>query len=148
VVSIAGTRLNDNNKGNRSEDPSYINVAMIGQVPVLITTENGNIQPGDALTLSTRLRGRAVKAVGPCRIIGYATTRFPYSGNGNDYEADIFGGDKMRLQADHVMCYLNVGWYAPPAEMGDGNEPPKLESARAMLQRLNKTLVSPDMGQI
>jgi hypothetical protein len=142
IVSIAGMRYNDNRKGNRGDDPNYANIGMIGQVPVLITTENGDIKPGDALTLSAKYRGRAVKATGPCRIIGYATTHFPYVAGEKDYEEDIAGGDKMRLSADHVMCYLNVGWYSPTTSAGDGIELPKVESAQAMMKRLNTTLAT------
>lgn len=144
VVSIGGTRLNDNHLGNRDQDPNSINVGMVGQVPVLVTTENGDIKPGDPLTLSSHFRGRATKAIGPCRIVGYATTHFPYSGGEKDYEEDINGGSQERLTADHVMCYLNVGWYAPVSnvEASDGVEPSPVESAHVMLARLNSTIVS------
>jgi hypothetical protein len=148
IVSIAGTRYNDNHKGNRGEDPNYINVGMVGQVPVLVTTENGDIKPGDALTLSSKYRGRVVKAIAPCRIIGYATTHFPYVSGEKDYEEDILGGDKMRLSTDHVMCYLNVGWYSPTTNAGDGIELPEVESAQAMMKRLNATLISPNKAEM
>jgi hypothetical protein len=149
IVSLVGTRLNDNNKGNRDEDMNSINVGFIGQVPVLITTENGNIKPGDPLTLSTKYRGRAVKATGPCRIIGYATTHFPYVEGEKDYEVDILGGDKQRLNADHVMCYLNVGWYEPAnAALNDGIEPTPVETWHATMARLNATIVSPQAAEI
>lgn len=141
VVSIGGTRYNDNRKGDRHEDPNSVNVGMLGQVPVLVSTENGNIKPGDALTLSTTVRGRVVKATSSCRIIGYALTHFPYVAGEKDYEEDINGGAAMRLQADHVMCYLNPGWYGHVEVVGeDGVDPAPVESAHAMMERLNKEL--------
>lgn len=145
VVSIAGTRMNDNRQGNKQDDPNFVNVGMLGQVPVLISTENGNIQPGDALTLSTTVRGRVVKAVGSCRIIGYALTHFPYVEGEKDYEEDIQGGAAMRLEADHVMCYLNPGWYEHVEVVdNDGVEPAPVESAFNMFHRLNKELTAPE----
>jgi hypothetical protein len=137
IVSLAGTHNNDNESGNRQDDPGFINVGLAGQVPVLVTTENGSIQPGDALTVSGRYRGRAVKAVGPGRIIGFALTHFPPLDGERDYEPDINGGASQRLMADHVMCYLSVGWYEPAGDAGDGEEPPAVESQHAMSARLN-----------
>jgi hypothetical protein len=144
IVSFGGTRYNDNRQGNRNEDPNSVNVGFTGQVPVLVSLENGDIKPGDPLTLSTRYRGRAVKATGPCRIIGYALTHFPYVSGEKDYEEDILGGTQERLKTDHVMCYLNISWYQPvSAGLGQGEELPVSESAREMTDRLNKAIVSP-----
>jgi hypothetical protein len=148
IVSLAGTRYNDTSRGDRDQDPNYINVGLVGQVPVLITLENGPIRPGDALTVSTRLRGRATKAMGPGRIIGYATTHFPYVEGEKDYLDDIVGGSAQRLQVDHVMVYLNVGWYQPTDVLGDGEEPAPVESARATQERLNTTLGAPGHEQM
>jgi hypothetical protein len=148
VVSLGGTRYNNSNRGDRDEDPNYINVGMLGQVPVLISLENGDIKPGDALTVSTKLRGRATKAIGPARIIGYATTHFPYIEGERDYLEDLNGGTKQRLSADHVMCYLNVGWYEPTDALGDGVEPPAVESEHDMQARLKKELVSPQKEEV
>ncbi len=149
VVSIGGTKYNDNNKGNRVDDPEYINVGMLGQVPVLVTLENGNIQPGDPLTLSRQYRGRVTKAIEPCRIIGYALTHFPYEAGETDYEVDILGGNALRLKADHVMCYLNCGWWEKSNESdNDGIEPPKVESASQMLSRINSTLIPENKNQM
>jgi hypothetical protein len=137
IVSLSGTRNNDGKDGLRGDDPHYVNVGMVGQVPVFVTQENGDIKPGDALTLSTRLRGRVTKATGPARIVGYATTHFPYVEGEKDYLDDaIHGGPESRLKGDHVMCYLNVGWYAPTAQLGDGEEPEAVETAQQTQARL------------
>lgn len=141
IVSIGGTRNNDNIEGTRGDDPGYVNVGLLGQVPVLVTTENGNIKPGDPLTLSKKYRGRAVKATESCRIIGYALTHFPYVSGEQTYETDINGTDKLKLKDDHVMCYINPGWYEPADKsLGDGIEIIPSESAFDMLSRLNVEL--------
>ncbi len=138
MVSLGGTRNNNNHQGTRDNDSSYINVGMLGQVPVLVTLENGNIKPGDPLTISSNFRGRAVKATRPCRIIGFALTHFPYSDGEKDFLEDV-GGSAERLQGDHVMCYLNVGWYEPANQiLSDGIDPELFESAIDMQKRLEK----------
>jgi len=141
IVSIGGTRNNDNSGGTRGDDPNYINIGLLGQVPVLVTTENGNIKPGDPLTLSKTYRGRAVKATESCRIIGYALTSFPYVSGEQSYETDINGTDKLKLRDNHVMCYVNPVWYAPTDEnLGDGIEILPSESAFNMAARVNSEL--------
>ncbi len=141
IVSIGGTRNNDNIGGTRGDDPNYVNVGLLGQVPVLVTTENGNIKPGDPLTLSKTYRGRAVKASESCRIIGYALTHFPYVSGEQSYETDINGTDKLKLRDNHVMCYVNPVWYAPADEnLGDGIEILPSESAFDMDARVNSEL--------
>jgi len=125
VVSQYGTQNNDDPTGERLNNKDYVNVGMLGQVPVLITTENGPIKPGDPLTSSPTLRGRATKAIGPCRIIGFATTHFPYVSGEKTSLDDSRGDEAVQLKGDHVMCYINIGWYEPTQLMGDGIEPPK-----------------------
>ncbi len=132
IVSEFGTRGNDNAEGTRGDDPEYVNVGLLGQVPVLVTLENGPINPGDPLTLSSTVRGRATKALGPVRIIGYAMTR-------STPPADA---GERGPGAAQVMCYLNPGWYAPTDLTADGVEPPRLESAFEARQRSNRRLTA------
>lgn len=151
IVSFGGTRNNDNIEGTRGEDPNYVNVGLLGQVPVLVSTENGDIKPGDPLTLSKTYRGRAVKATESCRIIGYALTHFPYVSGEQTFETDINGTDKLRLKDNHVMCYVNPGWYEPAdVSLGDGIEIIPSESAFDMITRVNIELdnENPNKGLI
>jgi hypothetical protein len=136
VVSRFGTRNNDDHVGARDADDGYVNVGLVGQLPALISLENGAIAPGDPLTLSTRWRGRVAKAVGPARIVGFATTHFPYVEGEKDYLDDALGGPSHRLTADHVMMYLNVGWYEPSWDLDEGEEPSPQESAFALQRRM------------
>ena len=147
IVSLSGTRNNDNHGGTRHQDASYVNVALMGQVPVLVSLENGEINPGDALMLSDRLRGRVMKATGPGRILGYATTHFPSVAGEKDYLDDVVGGAATRLRADHVMCYISVGWYEPSFDKNDGEEPPPVESARETARRI-EAIRTPEMEAV
>lgn len=141
IVSIGGTRNNDNIGGTRGDDLNYVNIGLLGQVPVLVTIENGSIKPGDPLTLSKKYRGRAVKATEPSRIIGYALTHFPYVSGEQTFETDINGTDKLRLKDDHVMCFVNPMWYEPADQnLGDGIEIIPSESAFNMAARVNQEL--------
>ncbi|MBI2900334.1 MAG: hypothetical protein HYY17_09120 [Planctomycetes bacterium] len=138
VVSQYGTRNNDDRDGLRARDPAYVNVGLLGQLPVLVTNENGPIKPGDPLTLSPKWRGRAVKATGPCRIIGYALTHFPYVEGEVTWPDDSSGSREDRLTGDHVKCFLSPGWYVPAAEAGDGQEPPAQPTYRDAIRRMDE----------
>jgi hypothetical protein len=124
IVSQYGTRNNDDREGMRGSDDEYVNIGLVGQVPVLVTAENGKIEPGDALALSARWRGRVVKATGPCRIIGYALTHFPYVDGDVTYPDCVDGAPEDRLAGDHVMCLLAPGWYESSLSSSDGEDPP------------------------
>ena len=75
VVSEFGTRNNDNENGSRHEDPSYVNIAMLGQVPVKVTNQNGPIAIGDYLA-SSDVPGHAMKADIGDPVIGIAMNGF------------------------------------------------------------------------
>jgi hypothetical protein len=47
-------------------------IALAGRVPLLVTTENGDIKAGDRLTVSPTLAGKASKAVMASRTVGIA----------------------------------------------------------------------------
>ncbi|MFS8158633.1 MAG: hypothetical protein ACMG6E_00200, partial [Candidatus Roizmanbacteria bacterium] len=59
------------------DEKSYekVNVALKGRVPVLVTTENGPIHIGDAITSSSK-PGVGMKATKSGRILGYAMTEW------------------------------------------------------------------------
>lgn len=135
VISQYGTRNNDNPDGKRATDPDYVNVALLGQVPVLVTTENGPIQPGDPLTLSPRWRGRATKATGPAPVIGYAMTHFPYVEGEVTWPDNVDGSAADRLAGDHVMCLVQPGAYTASAPASEGEEPAAQPSYRDTLAR-------------
>ena len=54
VVSAQGTRNNDDpENGMRHKDPNYANIGLLGQLPVLVNNENGEIGIGDYITSSS-----------------------------------------------------------------------------------------------
>lgn len=123
IVSQYGTRNNDDSRGERASDPGYVNVALVGQVPVLVTAENGPIRPGDPLTLSPRWRGRAVRATGPAPVIGYALTHFPYVPGEVTWPDNVDGSEADCLAGDHVMCLVQPGAYSASAPASEGEIP-------------------------
>ncbi len=72
-------------------------VALVGRVPVKVTTENGNIAVGDYLT-SSPIPGYAMKATRAGQVLGRAMENFDC--------------DKTICQAK-IMVFVNVSWYDP-----------------------------------
>ena len=52
-------------------------IALVGRVPVKISTENGSVAPGDYLTASSKFPGFAMKATRSGNVIGTAIGYFP-----------------------------------------------------------------------
>jgi len=75
-------------------------------------------------------------------------THFPYVSGEQDYEPDVLGGDAQRLSADHVMCFMSVGWFQPTDQLGDGEEAPRVESQHDMLARMNREVVPPGQAAL
>ncbi len=62
VISAFGTRnFDDRQDGMRHLDNNYVNVAIIGQAPVLVTSENGPINPGDKIVSGSNYAGFGVR---------------------------------------------------------------------------------------
>lgn len=63
IVSAFGTRNNDDNvDGMRSSDPRYVNVGLLGQLPVIVSDENGHLSTGDHIGMPQTIAGVGVKA--------------------------------------------------------------------------------------
>ncbi|MFH0770981.1 MAG: hypothetical protein V1926_06470 [Candidatus Peregrinibacteria bacterium] len=76
VVSAGGTRNNDDESGSRGDDPDYVNVGLLGHLPVKVSLQNGPIVTGDFLVPSST-PGTAMKALSSGNVIGTALE--PYS---------------------------------------------------------------------
>ena len=63
------------------DDTIGYDVALLGRIPLKISSENGSISIGDPLTSST-IAGHAMKATEPGTIVGYALEAFDGSGIG------------------------------------------------------------------
>ncbi|TSC81606.1 MAG: PE PGRS family protein, partial [Parcubacteria group bacterium Gr01-1014_20] len=85
VVGIVSTRpaivVGASDHTSESLSGSVAAVALSGRVPVLVTSENGVIRPGDLLT-SSRIPGVAMKATKAGVIVGQALTSFDGEGIG------------------------------------------------------------------
>ncbi len=84
VITKHGTSYNqpyceDESSCDRSNDPNYANVGMLGQILVKVSTANGSIQIGDRLTTSN-LSGTAMKATQAGQVIGRALETYDGSG--------------------------------------------------------------------
>lgn len=82
--------------GSHDNDPSYVLVGTVGQLPVKITS-GANIQNGDPVTLS---QGKLVKATGPGIILGHALA-------------------STNNQTSLLPIALNVTWYDTNANLSD-----------------------------
>lgn len=134
VVTKYGTSNNagdcwDGTACDRSADPHWANVGMLGQVYTKVSVENGNIQPGDPLTTSS-VTGVAMKATKAGRIVGYALDTFDGTKSGNDlwelgasgtWDATLPSGSTVK--AGKILILLQASWYdpsAPPPDSIDG----------------------------
>ena len=79
--------------GEHDQDPNYIIIGLIGQLPVNVSTESGQIDPGDSLTVDNN--GIVIKAKSQGQIVGQALEGYSGAGDGK------------------VNIRINVSWYDP-----------------------------------
>lgn len=122
--------------GSLSEDQlpeRYQPVAKVGQVPIKVTTESGDITEGDAITHGSAYTGFGVQADTADYVIGRAMENFPYASctpvnsvNDITWAADdpfnkvkecyvLPNGTKV----GKIMMYVNMTWYDPVAEINN-----------------------------
>src|SRR5260221_4403226 len=126
VVTKYGTSNNagdcwDEASCDRGSSPQWANVGMLGQVYTKVSTENGNIQPGDPITTSN-LTGVGMKALKAGRIVGYAIDYFDGTKSGNDlWELGASGVSSATLangqivKIGKILILLQASWYDPSA---------------------------------
>ena len=86
-------------------------VAMVGQVPVKVSNENGEIAPGDYLTLSSTTPGHAVKLVEGGYVIGVAMAKAT---------STTFVSDKGTTTEMTVKVFIKNGWRDVEVNTQDG----------------------------
>lgn len=79
--SFIGNNFTGAERAVPEEHPEYKLVALIGQVPVRVTDENGPVTVGDFLT-SSSVPGHAMRAAGPGLVLGQALESFAGPGTG------------------------------------------------------------------
>jgi len=71
VISTSPAVLGNAPEG-REKDPNYVIVGMLGQVPALVSIENGEIRPGDSLTSASSTPGYLMRANAGDSTVGVA----------------------------------------------------------------------------
>jgi len=122
---------------NHENDPNYKIIGLLGQVPTLVSAENGSIEVGDSITISSTV-GVGMKATSVGRVVGQALE--PYDGTGSG----------------EIMVMVNPGWYDPgvlvdPAGAVAQTNPdgttttiasPVVEAEEGIFQRLTATVLA------
>ena len=93
-----GTQNNNSQDGDRENDPNYANISLLGQTPLKVSTESGNISKGDYLT-SSSTPGLAMKATKAGKVIGQAL--------------------EDQNEKDTIWVYVNPGWHDPDVYLTD-----------------------------
>ena len=70
IVGVVSGQAGFVGNSKHQNDPNYVLIGLIGQLPVIFSSENGNIEPGDPLSIGSD--GKAVKATLPGQILGRA----------------------------------------------------------------------------
>lgn len=94
IVGVVSDRPGFVGGSTHSNDPNYVLVGLVGQLPVNVSGENGPIKPGDSLSISS-ITGLAAKATKTGYIVGHALE--PYSGQGTGI----------------ISASIQVSWYDP-----------------------------------
>ncbi|OGG09542.1 hypothetical protein A2781_07170 [Candidatus Gottesmanbacteria bacterium RIFCSPHIGHO2_01_FULL_42_27] len=138
VVTQYGTSHNsgacwDEVSCDKNSDPNWADVGMLGQVYTKVSTENGNIVPGDPLTTSSSV-GIAMKATKTTRILGYALDYFDGMASGKDiyemptapvWEEEIQTPgqkDKKLVKIGKILVLVQANWYEPDVPPADISE--------------------------
>ncbi|MBI4008601.1 hypothetical protein HY357_00035 [Candidatus Roizmanbacteria bacterium] len=114
IITTRGTGNNDDLNTPKEGDPRYANVGMLGQVWVKVSTESGNINPGDALTAS-HTPGVGMKATTPGRIVGIALE--PYDGTQSLPQDPQAPQIDLAQGVGLILARVQVGWHDPQAEV-------------------------------
>ncbi len=93
---VAGASL-----GNKPAD-HYKPLVLVGRVPIKVSTENGEIQPGDWLT-SSSTPGTAMKATETGSVLGKALESYNSEGIG------------------YITAFINLNWYTAESIAEDGS---------------------------
>jgi len=98
ILGVYSTDAGFVGTGLHEDDPSYVLVGLIGQLPVTVSTENGNIHPGDMITVSN-LTGIGQKTTQAGQVIGVALAEYDNNSPGT------------------IPVRVNVSWYDPQADI-------------------------------
>ena len=108
IVSTSPAALIDGNAfktgaSTQNREPGSFPIALAGRVPIKISLENGDIQPGDHLSVSTTKPGFAAKAITPGMTVGIALESASSSN-----------------RPDKILVFVNLDYWVPDITMVSG----------------------------
>jgi hypothetical protein len=106
VSTAAGVVIGNADTANPPANEKAYPIALNGRVPVLVTDENGPIQPGDYLTSSASMPGYAMKATHAGTVIGQALGSFSSSSSGA--QSQTING--VTFETGTVSLFVHVGY--------------------------------------
>jgi hypothetical protein len=96
-ILLTGIGVLSGSNTQREAPKHTVPVALVGRVPVKVSTENGSIEPGDHLTVSATIPGTAMKQT----------------------EAGMSIGTALEVLPDNrVMVFVNTSYWAPTGMQG------------------------------
>jgi len=122
ISSQPAINLGLNNWSEESSSTSSTkrkSVALVGRVPVKVTTKNGEIKPGDLLT-SSDIPGVAMKATEPGRVIGVALESLSDPDFENCGIENSLKIENCELKIGKILVFINPHW-ALGSLADDGN---------------------------
>jgi len=100
--------------GDHAEDPNYIPVGIVGQLPVKVASDSDHIDPSDPLTVSPTEPGKVVKATKAEFMVGRALESFDSSDCITSYSSENFGlVTSNKICTKKILIVLNIGYYDP-----------------------------------
>ena len=93
---------------NWEEDTNVVPVGLVGQIKINVSNENGQIEKGDPIAISSETAGLGIKATTATRIVGFAMEATSTS---------LANGDTQK-----VKVYVSPAWYDPSLYVGTFGE--------------------------
>jgi site-specific recombinase XerD len=122
IVGVVSNQAGFIGNAKHQNDPNYVLIGLIGQLPVTFSTENGEIAPGDPLMIGKD--GKAVKATLPGQILGRALQ-----------------GSRQATE-EKINVYVSLSWHDPKAQLSASGT---LDTPTYNSIRENKEVTSPTL---
>lgn len=121
VISVKPAQVYGDIFKNGSQYP--LPLALSGHVPVRMTLEGGNIQPGDPITISNSKKGYGMKATTSGKIIGFAIEAFPKTGTSTDDLVEVSVGTQDWVAPNDTVSVLIASASSTPIDPFDFSTP-------------------------
>lgn len=119
VIDFGGASADNPNAQQSTQPTNKPPVALAGRVPVKVSTINGTIRIGDAIT-SSQLVGVGMKATQAGEVVGRAMQDFdPANGETGQGIIDCPAGTPSGVVCGEVFVFTNTSWYDPQVYLTD-----------------------------